>query len=234
MGISLLKYRNKTYAQNYAGFMHKNILIGITGNIASGKSSIMKYCLSRGFKTFIADDVVHNLYERIEVQEKVKELLPELTKLPIGQVIEIFFSGLLGHEPDFPPINRERLAKIIFKDEQKRRALEALIHPMVTKELKDFACELGEGEIGFAEVPLLFETHMENIFDYIILVHCDRDIRLKRARERGIFRDKFDMIDGIQVDDEKKKERADFVIDSNAGREVIHQKMDEIIESLRK
>lgn len=213
--------------------MHKTILIGITGNIASGKSLIIKYCQSMGYKTFIADDVVHDLYEKPEVQDKVKEILPELKKRTIGQTIEVFFSALQGHNPDFSPINRARLARIIFNDAEKRYELESLIHPMVTGRLKDFSAELKGGEIGFAEVPLLFEAKMENIFDYIILVHCDRDIRLKRAKERGTFRDKFDMIDKIQINNEKKKMLADFVIDSNVSKEVLSLRMDEIIEVIK-
>jgi len=215
--------------------MHKNILIGITGNIASGKSSVMEYCHNKGYKTFYADDVVHELYEIQEVQEKVREILPELKLVSIAEMVEAFFSKLFtdsGNIAFFRPINRAKLSKIIFADETKRRLLENLIHPMVTKELKGFAKNLGSKQIGFAEVPLLFEAKMEDIFDYTILIHCDRNIRSKRAEERGTGSRQFDKIERAQMSEEKKKHLADFVIDSNAPKEIWISQIDKIIEEI--
>lgn len=186
--------------------MHNNILVGITGKVASGKSFVTQYCYSKGYKIFNSDDVVHNLYRESKLQKKILDLV------------------------ELKSMNRAKIAEIIFADEDKRHKLEGLIHPLVTKELQIFAKDLSGGEIGFAEVPLLFEAKMEDAFDYIILVHCDRKVRLKRAAERGTFQNKFEMIDKVQMDDEKKKKLADFMIDSNVSKEVLGQKIDEIIE----
>jgi dephospho-CoA kinase len=204
-----------------------NRLIGITGNIASGKSMALNYLGSKGYMTFNADDVVRELYLDEEVMEGVRKLFP---------------SGLTPGSREFPKTlgssPREtfarKIADIIYKDEVKRRELEKLIHPLVEEKLMLFASSIKDEEMGFAEVPLLFEAKMEKFFDYTILIYCDRDVRMQRAKDRGLEEKKFDMIDKVQMSDELKKERVDFMIDSDVGIVEFEDRIDKVIERIIK
>ena len=202
-------------------------LIGITGKIASGKSTTLNYLGSKGYMTFNADDVVRELY---------------LDEGVIGRVMKLFPLGLTQGSREFPKAlgssPREtfarKIADIIYNDEVKRRELEKLIHPLIEEKLMLFASSLRGGKIGFAEVPLLFEAKMEKFFDYTILIYCDRDVRMQRAIDRGLEEKKFDMIDRAQMSDELKKERVDFVIDSDVEVGAFECEVDRVIDRIIK
>ncbi len=180
-------------------------IFGITGNIASGKSLALNYLANKGYPVFNADKIVNELYNDAN-----------------------FCSKVLGI---FNEIDRGKITEAIYEDRDKKARLEKLVHPIIDRKLEEFISSLNDGEIGFAEIPLLFETRMERFFDYTILIYCDRDVRLKRAIERGISREKFDMIDSMQMSEELKIKYADIAIDSNVSLGEFEMRLDEVVHS---
>lgn len=185
-------------------------MIGITGSLSSGKSSVLKYLQEQNYKTFSSDNFVKELYKKEEIRNKVLKIFPELEEF-----------------------NKEKIAKSICFDEKKRELLENFIHPLVINEMNIFENNLSQEELGFAEVPLLFEKGLESFFTKTILVSCKEELRLQRAISRGISREVFYLINGIQMSDEEKRKKTDFIIDTDVDYSVWQVKLDDILKSIK-
>ena len=141
----------------------------ITGGICSGKSTVMNFLRENGFKTFSADEIVHELYERTEI-------IAEVAKIFDGRDI----LDRRGH------IDRKKLSKYLYYEKNKRRELENLIHPMVIREIISLGNENREKAIFF-EIPLysLIEERLQNSLLYdIISVDCKKDTQIERLMKR--------------------------------------------------
>lgn len=181
--------------------MKKMIKIAITGNIASGKSTVEKIIESNGYKVYDTDKIAHDILANSK------------------EVIEIFGTN-----------NRKEIAKIVFSDKNMLQKLEALIHPKVKKEIENiFSSEL---DIVFISVPQLFETGFDNLFDKIIYVTADKNIREERLMKRNNFT-KEDAEKRINAQNEtNKKEKSDFVINNNSSLENLENQVSEAISIL--
>jgi dephospho-CoA kinase len=117
-------------------------------------------------------------------------------------------------------INKRGVAEIVFSDPEKRKALEGLIHPEVFKKMNAIRRatyrKKPEAVIVF-EVPLLFETGCEGMFDKVVVVHCTKERAIKRLMEKGLSRGDILKRMGVQMPITKKKKKADFLIDNNGS-----------------
>lgn len=149
--------------------MNQNKNYIITGGICSGKSTVMNFLRENGFKTFSADEIVHELYER-------KEIVIEVAKIFDGRDV----LDRSGH------VDRKKLSKYLFDEKEKRRELENLIHPMVIREIISLGNE-NRHEAYFFEIPLysLIEERLQNSLLYdIISVNCKKDTQKERLMKR--------------------------------------------------
>lgn len=149
--------------------MNQNKNYIITGGICSGKSTVMNFLRENGFKTFSADEIVHELYER-------KEIAIEVAKIFDGRDV----LDRSGH------VDRKKLSKYLFDEKEKRRELENLIHPMVIREIISLGNE-NRQEAYFFEIPLysLIEERLQNSLLYdIISVDCKKDTQIQRLMKR--------------------------------------------------
>jgi dephospho-CoA kinase len=171
-------------------------VIGITGCVASGKTSVLKYLNSKGYPCFSADDVVKQLYSEESIQNSVLNIFPELENR----------------------IDKQKIALIIYTNEDKRGELEALLHPIIINKLRKFIDETRGSKMVFAEIPLLFEKSMESMFECIITVFCASRIRLERAVEsKKMSQEIFGLINNIQMNEHEKIRRSNFTIDTTSG-----------------
>ena len=174
--------------------------VGLTGNIASGKSIVQSYLEKKGIPVIDADWICHRLMEEDEdVIEKVKKLFE-------GE--DIFLEdGRLG---------RHKIGLIVFSNPEKMEELEDILHPIVEKRILEFFEENQDEEIVVASVPLLFEENMQNLFDRTILVCADKKIRLQRLMTRRGYplEHAIERINA-QVSQEEKRNLADFIIENN-------------------
>ena len=182
--------------------------IGITGNIASGKSTVEKLIADKGFSIIDADEICH---DAIENNEKI-----------INNIKIIFREFDILN--DDKSISRKKLGEIVFKNGEYRKKLESIIHPYVNKKIEEFIENHRNENLIFISVPLLFEAKMEAMFDRIILITADEKIRLERLIKRNNFNHEHALarIKSQMPQDEKTK-LADFVIDNNSNIETLEK-----------
>ena len=182
--------------------------VGLTGNIASGKSIVQSYLEKKGIPVIDADWICHRLMDgNEEVIEKVKALFPDS---------DIFLEdGRLG---------RHKIGLIVFANPEKMEALENILHPLV---------ENAHEEIVVASVPLLFEGNMQNMFDHTILVCADKKLRLQRLMNRNGYslEHALERINA-QVSQEEKRYMADFIIENNNDLVELETQINKTIERL--
>jgi dephospho-CoA kinase len=188
------------------------ISVGITGNFASGKSFILQCLNSLGFKTFSADEFVRELYQEESIQKQILQLIPNL---------ETF--------------DKVKIAELIYNDLKSREKIQNFIHPLVIKNLEAFKQHNKATKCVFAEIPLLFEANFDKYFDFIIVTICSEESRLNRARKRDSFnKEIYDKIGEIQLSQDEKVKRADFVINTETNQVELEEQVAKLIKILRK
>lgn len=190
------------------------LIIGLTGSIAMGKSSACKYLAGKGLPVWSADQAVHDLY-RGEAALLIERAFPGST--------------------DENGVNRQYLSRHLVEYPEAMAELEAIIHPLVEKDRSAFVRRhRDEGAASIIlDIPLLLEKAMEEKVDVILLVTAPLAIQQERAMERlGMTVEKLEMIRSHQMDDEEKRGRADFVVDTSGSFEQTHAKLDSFLESL--
>jgi len=173
-------------------------LIGLTGGIASGKSTVGRLLMAQGLPVINADHLVKDVYALPEVHSFVKQTYPEVMKAD-----SILF-----------PLLREK----VFSDPQVKAQIESLIYQKLPLAFMNALGKLGKPEVIVYDVPLLFEKNMGNFFDLTVLVYTPR----KTQRDRLMGRDGHhelmaDTILNQQMDIEEKRSKADFVIENMAS-----------------
>jgi dephospho-CoA kinase len=169
-------------------------IIGLTGGIGSGKTTVARQFESFGIPIYIADEEAKKIMELPEVIENIKTIFGS----------EIF---------DNAKLNRQKLAKIVFNDKDKLQELNKIVHPKVKSHFENWLIENKSAPIVIKETALLFETGSEMNFDSIITVTTPLAIRVQRVIER----DKIDneaVLNRInnQISDEIKIAKSNFVI----------------------
>ncbi|MHA1164104.1 MAG: dephospho-CoA kinase [Alphaproteobacteria bacterium] len=191
------------------------LVIGLTGSIGMGKSTVAKRFIGNGIAVFDADAVVHELYEGEAV----------------GQ-IEAAFPGSTRDSV----VDRTHLAELLKKDKGALKRLEAIVHPMVREKRKKFLESQAKAgaRMVVLEIPLLFETGGENQIDVTVVVSAPADVQRSRVLERpGMSEAKLNALLANQMPDKEKRRRADFVVDTDRSIEDTGKEIDKLIALLR-
>ncbi len=194
--------------------------IGLTGGIASGKTTVTTILRAKGVSVICADEVAKQVVSPgSEAMQKI---------------ISYFGTEYLTPNND---LDRKKLGEVIFKDLVERKKLESIIHPSVqqaVKNQKKIWQEQGK-KMAFYDVPLLFENNMQNDFDSVVCVYAAKEWQLKRLMNRNNLT-KEQALDRLnsQLDIEDKKMAADFVIDNNQQDENYFQHLNLQVEKLLK
>lgn len=174
-------------------------ILGLTGSIAMGKSTVAAMFADLGVPVFDADAVVRIMQG------------PDGVLLP---AIEAAFPGTTG--PD--GVLRERLAKQVFTDEAALAMLEGIVHPAIAKARQQFLLDHGQAALVVFDVPLLFEKGGAENVDAICVVSAPPEIQRERALSRdGMTPERFAQILSIQMPDSEKRERADHIVDTGVS-----------------
>ncbi|WP_141431998.1 dephospho-CoA kinase [Bacillus sp. 03113] len=181
------------------------LVIGLTGGIASGKSTVSNMLKDRGITVIDADVEARLAVEKGEEAYKA--------------IVHHFGSEILL--PD-GSINRSKLGAIIFSDQRKRKVLNDIVHPVVRKKMlqkKEQSIQQGES-IVILDIPLLFESGLTNLVDKTILVYVDEEKQIERLMNRNHF-SKEEALARIhsQFSLKEKRTLADAVIDNNGSVE---------------
>lgn len=191
-------------------------LIGLTGGIGAGKSTVSDYLKQKGYPVLDADLVAR------EIVEPGTETLSELSRT--------FGEEILN--PD-RSLDRGALAKIAFSDPENKKILDQIMHGKVIEILLSRAKAMTEEPVVFIDVPLLFETGMDRYMDQVWLVDADEDVRIQRVMER----------DGSSMEDVRKRiryqsgrdekiKRSDVVLNNCCDRDILYKQIDERLSEL--
>ncbi|MCL6493387.1 MAG: dephospho-CoA kinase [Ignavibacterium sp.] len=195
--------------------MNRKITIGITGSIGSGKSEFTKIAENSGFPVLRADDISKEFLANDPVVKK--------------QVIKKF--GKESYLNKIP--NKKYLAEVVFNNPIKLRELERILHPLVIKEIEIKKKEIfRKHNIFFVESALIYEADLENIFDFVVLITADREVRLQRKLSQGMTEEDFIKREMNQIPDEEKRKRADFIFQNNGTIEELHSKFNLLLTLL--
>lgn len=173
-------------------------MLGLTGSIGMGKSTVAQMFADEGIPVFDADAAVHRLQG------------------PGGllvRAIEAHFPGTTGRRG----VDRTALAEAVLGEPAKLQALEALVHPAVASERQAFLAHHAEQALVVLDIPLLFEKGGWSDVHKIAVVSAPPDVQRARVLARpGMTAEKFERIAALQLPDEEKRARADFVIPTGA------------------
>ena len=177
--------------------------VGLTGGIASGKSTVSEAFARLGAKVLDADEVA---------REVVLPGKPAWTKLRHTFGSEFF-------HPD-GRLNRSKLRRLVFADPEQRSRLNAIVHPEVMREI-DFRFEQltssAEHAVVLVDIPLLIEVGVAHRFDKVVVVYANESVQVMRLMQRdGLSREEARQALSVQIDLREKAKKADFVI-SNSG-----------------
>lgn len=195
--------------------MSRPFVVGLTGSIGMGKSTVAQMFREAGVPVFDADAEVHKL------QGPGGPLLP---------AIETAFPGTTGPAG----VDRPTLGALVFGNPAALARLEAIVHPAVAKVRELFLLEHAGEPIVVFDIPLLFEKGGANLVHAVAVVSAPADIQRTRVLARpGMTPEKFAHVLGLQVPDAEKRARADYVIDTGTALEVTRAAVAHVTESLR-
>lgn len=189
-------------------------VIGITGSIAVGKSTVTQYLKTHGYCVLDADEISHQALEK--------------ESHCYHQIVECF-----DCLDDNQNISRQKLGQIVFHDPQQKALLESIIHPYVQEMLKK-GIEQCQEPLVFLDVPLLYETHMDTMCDDVMVVYVDEKTQLKRLMKRNQIDEKqARLLMSQQISIEKKKEMGDYIIDNRQNFEDLYAQIESVLEVLK-
>lgn len=197
------------------------LIVGLTGGIVSGKSTVAENFQKLGAQIVDADRIAHTI------------ICPGESAWQ--EIVDYFGEEILKSNLQ---INRKKLGKIVFADREKLAILNKITHPkiiaIIKQKIKELKKNYGQDLICIIDAPLLFEAQLEEMMDKIIVVYIDKEEQLKRL----LFRDNLSKEDALrriesQIPVEKKLPLADYVIDNSFSRELTGKQVRQIWKELK-
>lgn len=187
----------------------------VTGGIGAGKSAVSRMLIERGVPVYFSDDMAKSLYDRdASLRDSLRRLFGE----------RVFRDG---------DVDRRALAELIFADEEKRRALEALVHPAVFRDFEAWKAERPDCALVAFESAILLDRGLpEGFADYVIYVDAPEELRLRRAMER----------DGSAAESVRRRMQSqkagpeypavDFVLDNSGDFKALEAALDGVLRQI--
>ncbi len=195
--------------------MEKKLLrVAVTGVFGSGKTTVSSFFMQEGIPVISCDAIVHQLLARKKTAEKIKSAFGE-SFIKNGSV------------------DRKKLAELVFSDVEKRMALEKLLHPAVFREIKKNILDYEKkGGIIVVEIPLLFETKSENLFNKIVVVASSPE-KIKQRLKEKFQEEEIEIRWRNQIPLIQKEKKADYIIDNSGSEERTRRQVKQLIKELK-
>lgn len=178
--------------------------IGLTGGIATGKSTVSQMLVKRGAVLIDADVIAREVMEPGH---------------PVLSAVQKRFGAAVINEDG--TLNRKKLGEIVFSDPEERKALNDITHPAIRAEMRKRMADYDAAQperLVVVDIPLLYESGLETLFEQVMVVYVPREIQLSRLMQRDdLTLEQAEARIRAQMDIERKKERADILIDNSLG-----------------
>lgn len=194
------------------------IIVGLTGSIAMGKSTVAQMFADLGIPVFDSDAEVHRQYAAggeaaVEIAKRFPAVMTE------------------------GAVDRQALSRIILDDPAALGIVESIVHPIIRNRQIEFLeqCRRQHNPVAMLDIPLLFETHRERDVDRIVVASAPAGLQRQRALQRpGMTKAKLAKILARQIPDAEKRARADFVVDTSQSLDYTREQVAAIVASLRR
>ncbi|HSZ75254.1 MAG TPA: dephospho-CoA kinase [Rhizomicrobium sp.] len=195
--------------------MNGPLLVGLTGSIGMGKTETTRMFARLGIPTYDADAAVHRLYE------------------PGGAAVDAIAKEFPGTVYE-GRVDRAALTKALAADATGFKRLEAIVHPLVAREQLKFLEDNAGADMVVLDIPLLFETGGHARMDAVVVVSAPRHVQRMRVLAReGMTEEKLDHILSRQMDNEEKRAKAHFVIETDKGLDHAFGQVKRAVDELR-
>jgi len=194
------------------------LVVGLTGGIATGKSTVSKIIAEKGIVVIDADRISREIVKPGEVAYK--------------KIVEFFGEEILSENGE---IDRKKLRNIVFNDYNKLKVLNEITHPEILKKILIKIEDLkSKGEkICVLDAALLIEANFHKFVDKVILVYCDIEIQISRLMKRdNLSREEAINIINSQMSFEQKKKYADYLIDNSKDIDFTKKQVDRVLNSI--
>ena len=190
------------------------VKIAICGNIASGKSTVQNFLEEKGYKVLDTDEVAHSL---LTVKNK-----------PLYEAFKDY--DFFDERSEF---SRRKVGQYVFEHKDAEKLLTSIMHPQIKDKIQEFFEQNKDEKLLFVGIPLLFEAKMENLFDKIIFVYTDDEIRLERLLKRDNYTVEYAKLRmSSQIPQDEKVKKSDYVINNSGNFEELKKSVDELLKHL--
>lgn len=209
-----IEAKNNTENKNHQTVFSKTKIIGLTGGIGAGKSTVAQYLKSLGIPVYISDFEAKKIMEHPKVIEKINQTFGEKFNSDKG-------------------LNREKLASIVFSNPEKLKQLNAIVHPIVKKHFENWVNSNRQSPWVVKEAAILFESGSYKDCDYIITVTAPLETRIARVIKRdGTSKEKILQRIKNQISDEERIAKSNFVVE-NIDIETTKKQIDSILKKMK-
>ena len=199
------------------GWEHAGMRVGLTGGVASGKSTVSRMLSELGAVVIDADLLAREAVER--------------GSDGLSEVVAAFGPEVLTPAGD---LDRPALGALVFADEGKRRTLEAVVHPRVRARAAEIEAEAPEGAVVVHDIPLLAETRQGAAFDAVVVVDVPTEVQVERmVRDRGWSPEEAESRIAAQASRAERRAIATYVVDNTGTIEDLRRRVSEVFTQLR-
>ena len=198
------------------------MIIGLTGGIGTGKSTVSRKLRERGYPVIDLDVISREVIEYPEV---------------IDELVRNFGNEILENQNNTSgkkSISRNKLRQTVFKEEKKVSVLNSIMHPPIVEEMRRQVENFKKNyKTVFVEVQLLFEAKLEKEFDLTVLVYADKKTQLERVLKRdGRSEGEVQQIINAQMDMTEKRRVSNYIIENNGDSEMLDLEIEKFIKKL--
>lgn len=182
-----------------------SLVVGLTGGIGSGKTFVSKLFQKLGIPVYIADDRAKAIMDRPEVVQQVQALFG----------VNVIIKGKL---------DRVAIRKQVFDNQVLLDKLNTIVHPLVKIDFEDWLTDHEKADFVLKESAILFEKGLDKACDFVILVTAPEELKIRRVMQRdGVSREDVSRIMAIQMKDDEKVVKSDYIIANSEGNFVIEE-----------
>ena len=192
------------------------MILGLTGGFGCGKSSVLSFFKIAGWQTCNTDDICAELYEQQDV-ELIKQLHEHWQD-------KVFYSN--------GKVNKAAIAEIVFNNDSELQWLCSVLYPLIEKKTKSLI-EKNADKNFIVEVPMLFESEWDKIFDKTVTVWTDSETQKERLLAKGFTIDDINKRNSKQLPNDEKLQRADFGLMNNGDLKILQQQCNKLINSIK-